>query len=121
VEDHLWEAAAADPSEEGREAQRRAIAGFGDPRLIAAQFAAVSLQKQTRRTGLAVVLIAAGVYITMKARVAWYALMECAIANDIRCSRPIGGIYRPLSVLAFCLSRGGVLGIFQPRPLPRLA
>jgi len=23
------------------------------------------------------------VYITMKARVAWYALMECAIANDI--------------------------------------
>jgi hypothetical protein len=36
VEDHLWEAVAADPSEEGREAQRRAIAGFGDPRLIAA-------------------------------------------------------------------------------------
>jgi hypothetical protein len=83
VEDHLWEAVAADPSEEGREAQRRAIADFGDPRLIAAEFAAVSLQKQTRRTGVAVVLIVASVYISMKARVAWYALMECAIANDI--------------------------------------
>ena len=83
VEDHLWEAVAADPSEEGPEAQRRAIAGFGDPRLIAAQFAAVSLQKQTRRTGVAVVLVVAGVYITMKVRIAWYALMECAIANDI--------------------------------------
>jgi hypothetical protein len=83
VEDHLWAAVAADPSEEIHEAQRRAIAGFGEPRLIAAQFAAVSLQKQTRRTGVAVVLIVAGVYLTMKARVAWYALMECAIANDI--------------------------------------
>lgn len=83
VEDHLWEAVAADPSEKSLEAQRRAIADFGDPRLIAAQFAAVSLQQQTRRTGVAVVLIVAGVYITMKARVAWYALMECAIANDI--------------------------------------
>jgi hypothetical protein len=83
VEDHLWEAVAADPSAKGREAQRRAIAGFGDPRLIAAQFAAVSLQKQTRRTGAAVLLIAAGVYITMKARVAWYALMQCATTNDI--------------------------------------
>jgi hypothetical protein len=83
VEDHLWEAVAADPSEDSREAQRRAIAGFGDPSLIAAQFAAVSLQKQTRRTGVAIVLIVAAVYITMKARVAWYALTECAIANDI--------------------------------------
>jgi hypothetical protein len=83
VEDHLWEAIAADPSAEGREAQRRAIASFGDPRVIAAQFAAVSLEKQTRRTGAAVILIVASVYITMKARVAWYALMECAISNDI--------------------------------------
>jgi hypothetical protein len=71
----LWEAVAADPSVEDREAQRRAIASFGDPRLIAAQLAAVSLEKQTRRTGAAVILIVAGVYITMKARVAWYALM----------------------------------------------
>jgi hypothetical protein len=83
VEDHLWEAVAADPFGEGCEAQRRAIADFGDPRLIAAQFAAVSLRKQIRRTGLAVVLIVAAVYITMKARVAWYALMACASANDV--------------------------------------
>jgi len=48
VEDHLWEAVAADPSEESREAQRRAIAGFGDPRLIAAQFAAVSHRSRNR-------------------------------------------------------------------------
>jgi len=83
VEDHLWEAVAADPSEDAIEAQRRAIANFGDSRLLAAQFAAVSLQKQTRRTGVAIVLIIGVVYITMKARVAWYALMECSIASDV--------------------------------------
>lgn len=95
VEDHLWEAVGADPCEQGREAQRRAIAGFGDPRLIAAQFAAVSLEKQTRRTGVAIVLIVAGVYVTMKARVAWYALMECAITNDIAAVvRLVGSIDR---------------------------
>ena len=38
VEDHLREAVAADP-----EAERRAIANFGDPRVIAAEFAMVSL------------------------------------------------------------------------------
>jgi hypothetical protein len=101
VEDHLWEAVAADPSEEGLEAQRRAIAGFGDPRLIAAQFAAVSLHKQTRRTGVAVVLVVAGVYITMKVRIAWYALMECAITNDIAAvAQWVASIDR----YSFCLS-----------------
>jgi hypothetical protein len=121
VEDHLWEAVAADPSEESREAQRRAIASFGDPRLIAAQFAAVSLEKQTRRTGIAVVLIVAGVYITMKARVAWYALMECAITNDIAAVAQLVGVHRPLFVLAFRRSRGGVLGVLQSRPPPSLS
>jgi hypothetical protein len=83
VEDHLWEAVAADPSAEGPEAEQRAIASFGDPRVIAAQFAALSLAKHTRRTGAVVVLIIAGVFIAMKARLAWYTLMECAVSNDI--------------------------------------
>ena len=48
VEDHLREAAAADPAGGGPEAERRAIANFGDPRAIAAQFAVVSLGKQAR-------------------------------------------------------------------------
>jgi hypothetical protein len=83
VEDHLWQAVAADPSAERREAQQRAIANFGDPRIIAAQFATLSLAKQTRRTGAAVILIIAGVFIAMKARVAWYTLMECTLSSDV--------------------------------------
>jgi uncharacterized membrane protein YidH (DUF202 family) len=50
---------------------------------IAAHFAAVSLAKQTRRVGIAVVLVVAGVFIVMKARVAWYAVTQWAMS---RCS-----------------------------------
>ena len=72
VEDHLWEAVAADPRADGPEAEQRAIANFGDPHAIAAQFAVVSLAKQTRRVSAAIILVIAGVFIAMKARVAWY-------------------------------------------------
>ena len=57
VEDHLREAIAADSRGDGPEAERRAIANFGDPHVIAAQFAVVSLAKQTRRVGAAIILI----------------------------------------------------------------
>src|SRR5262249_25389719 len=49
---------------------------------IASQFAAVSLAKQTRRVGAAIILVIAGVFIAMKARVAWYAVMQCAISDS---------------------------------------
>ena len=80
VEDHLREAVAADPMGDEIEAQRRAIANFGDPHVIAGQFAVVSLAQQTRRVGVAIILVVAGVFIAMKARVAWYAMMQCAIS-----------------------------------------
>src|SRR3954468_1694474 len=41
IEDHLSEAIAADPAPDRLEAERRAIANFGNPRLLAAQFAVV--------------------------------------------------------------------------------
>ena len=84
VEDHLRGGVAADPRRNGLEAERDAIANFGDPQLIAAQFAMVSLAKRTRGVGVAVILVITGVFITMKARVAWYAVMQCAISDDIR-------------------------------------
>ena len=77
VEDHLWEAVAADSTGNTLQAQRRAIANFGDARAIAAQFAMVSLANQTRRAGVAAVLVIAGVFIAMKARLARYAARCC--------------------------------------------
>ena len=91
VEDHLQEAVAADRRGDGPEAERRAIANFGDPHIIAAQFAVVSLAKRARGVGTAVILVIACVFITMKARVAWYVVMQCAISDDIRAVSAIVG------------------------------
>jgi hypothetical protein len=87
VEDHLWEAVAAEPSGNTLQAQQRAIANFGDAQAIAAQFAVVSLAKHTRRAGVATVLVIAGDLIAMKARVAWYAAAQWGISDDMRALR----------------------------------
>ena len=76
VEDHLRDAVAADGGGDAPAAERRAIANFGDARVIAAQFAVVSLAKQARRTGVAAVLAIAACFVLMKARLAWYAAMQ---------------------------------------------
>jgi hypothetical protein len=101
VEDHLWGAVAGDPRGDGLEAERSAIANFGDPQLIAAQFAMVSLARRTKGVGIALILVIAGVFITMKARIAWYAVMQCAVSDDIRA---VSGIVGSFDRYAFWLS-----------------
>jgi hypothetical protein len=101
VEDHLWGAVAADLRGNGLEAERSAIANFGDPQLIAAQFAMVSLARRTKGIGIALILVIAGVFITMKARIAWYAVMQCAVSDDIR---TVSGIVGSIDRYAFWLS-----------------
>ena len=101
VEDHLCETVTADPIGDRLEAERRAIANFGDPRVIAAQFAVISLAKQTRRVGIAVILVVAGVFIVMKGRVAWYAAAHWALSDDMRA---VGGIVGSIDRYAFWLS-----------------
>ena len=96
VEDHLREAVAADPVGDGLAAERRAIANFGDPDIIAAQFAVISLMKRTRRAGIAIMVVTAGAFMAMKARIAWYAVMEHrAISEDVLAvSAVVGSIDR---------------------------
>jgi hypothetical protein len=84
VEDHLWEAVAADPAGNTSESQTRAIANFGDARAIAAEFAVLSLARHSRRAALIAVLVIAAVFIAMKARIAWYAGMPWAVDDNIR-------------------------------------
>lgn len=83
AEDHLREAVAAD-SADGALAEQRAIADFGDPRVIAARFALISLARQTRRSSLAVGLVIAGVFAAMKVRLAWYAVIQSAVGAELR-------------------------------------
>jgi hypothetical protein len=72
AEDHLWESAGAvaEGGIDPLEAQRRAIADFGEPREIARACAAASLFRQTRRLGLNAVLAVAGIFAAMKLRLA---------------------------------------------------
>ena len=118
VEDHLWEAVAADSTGDMLEAQRRAIADFGDARAIAAQFAVVSLAKRTRRAGVAAVLVIASDLIAMKARVAWYAAAQWGISEDMRAVR---GMVISIDRYAFWLSviiGLGALAYIHTREIP---
>ena len=110
VEDHLREAVAADSAAgNALEAERRAIANFGEPHLIAAQFAVVSLAKQTRKVGFAVILVIAGVFLAMKARIAWYGLTQWALCEDLEAlSEAVGLVDRSAFWLAVI---GGIAGL----------
>jgi hypothetical protein len=92
VEDHLQEAAAAGPARDRCEAERRAIANFGDPHVLAAEFASVSLARQARRTGAALILVIAAVFVTMKSRVAWYAVTQWTASDDVKAVSGIAGL-----------------------------
>jgi hypothetical protein len=118
VEDHLWEAVEAHSTRDTLEAQRRAIANFGDARAIAAQFAVVSLAQRTRRAGIAAVLVIAGDLIAMKARVAWYAAAQWGISDDMRALR---GLVILIDRYAFWMSviiGLGALAYIHTREIP---
>ena len=106
VEDHLREAVAADPAPDRLAAERRAIVNFGEPRLLAAQFAVVSLARRTRRLGIAVVLAVVAVLVAMKARVAWYSALQWSMSED---ARPLAAIVLTVDRFAFWLA--AVVGI----------
>jgi hypothetical protein len=77
VEDHLREAVSADPTRDRLEAERRAVSNFGDPHALAVQFAVISIAKHARRVGFVAIVVIAAVFIAMKARLSWYAVMGC--------------------------------------------
>lgn len=82
--EHLVDAAAEDACEDRDEAERRAVARFGDPRELAAEFAVVSLARQAWRIGVIIALSIVVAMAMMKARLAWYALVQWTIADDAR-------------------------------------
>jgi len=84
VEDHLLDAVAADPARDRREAERQAVARFGEPHAIAAEFARVSAARQARSLAAAIVVMVFVVFIAMKARVAWYAATQWTMPEDMR-------------------------------------
>jgi hypothetical protein len=84
VEDHLWEAVAASPIRNEREAALRAVSNFGDPHALATQFAIGWLAREIRKTTVALLLIVAGAFLVMKGRIAWYAATRWALDEEVR-------------------------------------
>jgi hypothetical protein len=90
VEDHFWEVANTGAGSDAIEVQHRAIANFGDPREIARQYAASSLLGQIRRVDIVVILALAGILGAMKARGAWYGLLQWRLTGQFENVRAIG-------------------------------
>jgi hypothetical protein len=106
VEDHLRETIAADPARDRAQAERDAIAGFGEPRAFTVQFAAIALARRARRVGVAVVLAVLAVLAAMKARVAWYAAMQWSLSEEVR---PLAA--RVLAVDRYAFWLAAVIGV----------
>lgn len=106
VEDHLRDAAAAVPADDVSEAERQAVTKFGDPQEIARQFAVVLLAKKTRDAGATGILVIAGVFAAMKARVAWYTVTQWTLCDSARATGRIVGLFDTcafwLSVILAC-------------------
>lgn len=80
AEDHLMQAVADEP--DASEAERRAIARFGNPREIARQYAPLSLLRQTRRVGAILIVAIAAILVLMKGRGAVYDLLQWRLNAD---------------------------------------
>jgi hypothetical protein len=122
VEDHLWEAVADGADANPQEAARLAIARFGDPRLIARQYAPLSLLRQTRRVGGILILAIAAILILMKGRVALYEFLQWPLKPDwlggLGAIAPV--IDRHMFQLSLVLGILGWLYIAGRRPAPAI-
>ena len=96
MEDHLQEAATAEPTEPTINAEKRAIMRFGTPQKIAEQYRIVWLYRRMKRTGLfalCAVLVAFG---TMAGRVVWYGRTQWNIGPNLKSVGTIDRTNRPL-------------------------
>lgn len=120
VEDHLRQTIAADHSNSGIAAERRAIAKLGNAQTIAAQFATISVAKQMRKLGITLILVIGSVFVAMKGRVAWYAITSGGAGHD---ATPVTTIVASIDRYSFWLAVIIGIGCFvrvQGRPIPAL-
>jgi hypothetical protein len=116
VEDHLRQAAEMADCEP-IEAQRRAIAQFGEPRMLARQYAPSVLLSQTRRVGVVVLIALAGIYAMMKGRLAWYGFTQWTLSPDLAAVAATGfSVVRWVFIVALAVVIVGAVYIGSRRP-----
>jgi hypothetical protein len=106
VEDHLSEAMAARGEAACADAQRQAIAAFGDAHEIARAFMPSALQSLSRRTAVLTALAVIGIFLVMLARFAWFRWVGWPVGETARAAGAIG---LPVDRLAFAIAFGFAL------------
>jgi hypothetical protein len=120
VEDHLRQSAdASSDCTVLAEAERQAIARFGDPRAIARHYVPTALLAQSRRAGIVVLLALAGIYTMMKGRLAWYSFTQWRLSPDVAAVAVTGfSVVRWVFIIALSLAVVGAAYIGSRQPLP---
>jgi len=104
VEDHLREAAAAEPGDDETERQRRVVARFGKPKEIARQYVTASLLRQSRGTVALLVFVTAAIFAAMKGRGWWYEASHWALSDQFAAmAGQVGTIARGVFLSAFAI------------------
>ena len=119
VEDHLRHSAEErSDCMPAAEAERRAIARFGDPRAIARLYAPAALLTQSRRAGIVVLIALAGIYAMMKGRIAWYGFTQWHLSPDVAAAVATGfSVARWIFIIALALTIVGAAYIGSRQPL----
>ena len=76
VEAHLYDAAEADPTWPSADAERRTVERFGLAREIAGEFASDAIERQSKRSWLALLATFAVTFVAMRLRNMWLGDME---------------------------------------------
>src|SRR5262249_51391811 len=98
---------------------QRAISKFGDADAIANQFATLWLVAQMKKLSVTVMLVIGGVLVAMKARVAWYALSQWELDEDVRAVAWLGGAVDAYAFwLAVIVGLAGWAYLIVRRPAP---
>jgi hypothetical protein len=107
VEDHLWEAVGRSSAGDGPAAAAQAIAHFGDPQALAAEFATTRLAAMTLKVSAGAILLVGATLVAMKARLAWYGLGQWPLGDELRDLATAVGL---VDVYAFWLAAALALG-----------
>lgn len=98
VHDHLCETVDGETGEAAAGAEQRAIARFGRPREIAAQYKALAIHTRIRQAGVIVILAVAAIFFAMEGRVVWYAFVKWPVSPELQA---LGAALLPVDRYAF--------------------
>jgi len=109
VEDHLREAAAPLDGVDAAVAERSALERFGDPRQLASEYAAASVQAHMQRTGVSTLLALFGIFVAMRGRLIWYDLSGMTDPNRMARLAPWIALDVTAFRIAACIGVAAVL------------